>query len=188
MNTPPTPKRFNLQKWREKFIQGSQQGTGHFALALARDDACSEFALLVSEFTHLEHQMEDFVSRLMGTDREVAALVMRSVISISARIDLMQALLTRARRNQSKSVEFDEIIREFKSIKNVRNAFVHGRWQTDLNDGTIYLIKPGEDPFVMNNSAMQAFDISEFKSLRNRINDLVIKIYLTVGVDFEKEQ
>lgn len=191
MNTPRTkrPKRFSEDSYREGILRGVKEPGGQFAMGLARSDAAIEFAMMTTEFTHLEILMERFAARLLGTDGDVAAHAMRSIISAKTRIDLMQTLLERARRNSDKGGEFDEIIEEYRHVNRLRNYYVHARYKTNASTGEISWIKPKGDPILLDMfGAYEDFNISGLKEARNRIAQLIIKMMRCVGHDIDPVQ
>jgi hypothetical protein len=188
MNTPPRPKRFSLDQWRETYWSDVYKGSGQFGLALDGAEGTLQFALMVTEFTHLEHSMERVLALLLEVDEMIAAHVMWSILSARARIEVMQSVLERARHTARYPVDFDQILAEFKKINTARNIFVHARWYTDLVTGTIYMIGPNDDPTLLGMAAMKEFDIAEIKALRNRMVDLHLQISRICAVEREKAQ
>ncbi len=161
-------------------------GSGHFGMALDVPEFGHEFALLVSEFTHLEIDMERILARLLRVDNITAAHVMRSILSVKARIEMMRAVLQRARHTAAFPKEFDEILNEFADINKERNRLVHARWYTDINTGTVYIIRPNDDPMLLDMAAMTEFKLSEIKEVRTRLLDLFRKISRVVAQDIER--
>lgn len=188
MNTPRKTKRFSLERWKQEYWGGVQKGSGHFSVALDSPEFGNQFALLVTEFTHLEFAMERVLGVLLQVDSTTAAHVMRSILSVKARIAMMRAVLQRARHTATFPDEFDDILDEFQSINSLRNDYVHGRWFTDINTGTVYIIKPNEDPLIADMSAMNEIKVSELEVVRNRIVQLQLKISLALARHFESTQ
>lgn len=183
MNTPRQHKRFDLERWRSAYWSKFEQGSGHFGLGLVGAEPGAHFALLVTEFTHLEFAMERFLGQLLRVDAATAAHVMRSIISAKARLAMMRAVLERARHTASKPKDFDEILDEFASINKARNSMVHARWFSDLDTGKIYIIRPNDDPMLLDHAAMVEFDIGELEAVRERISRLGGRVLRVVGED-----
>lgn len=175
MNKPPTIKRFDHEKWHNLFWEKAQDKDGSFSYGLTEPRAAAIFASFVTNFTELEHRMEALAAKLMGTDPDVASIAMRSVVSIQARIGLLESVLTRARRNHDLPPAFDEAIREFQSLKKIRNDYVHGRWRT-YDDGQIWVVKVGGDPLIMDDIAAERFDSNVLLAALKRIGPLVWKV------------
>lgn len=91
------------------------------------------FASVVTNFVYLEERMVSVLAVLLGSsDRTVASYIMRSIRSPAARIEVMKELLEKAPINQQLDDDYDDIIREFRSISVERNEYAHGRWWTDF--------------------------------------------------------
>lgn len=146
------------------------------------DHAAAVFAAVVSEFVHLEQAMEFVMSRLLGTENNAAGHVCRSIFSPNLRVGIMRALLERAPHNADKPDAYDEIITEFKEVSELRNDYVHGRWETDDN-GHLYLVRPAKDPYGLGMLVSEKFEMSEMEDVRRRIMDLWSRIYADVGVE-----
>lgn len=187
MNTPKTPKRFDIEKWKKAYSDNIGKGSGDFTAGIEGAQAAGEFALLVSEFTHLEYRMEMILARLIDTTQWTASLILRSILSAQARINLMKGLLERGRQNTEKSLAFDEIIAEFSEINKTRNIYVHARWLTDIKTGQLYIVRPTADPLVVDMAAMEAFEIDEFQQIRRRIVDLCVAINKAYALDVEQK-
>ncbi|MEZ0242906.1 MAG: hypothetical protein ACAH11_05985 [Sphingomonas sp.] len=156
-------------------------------MALANEEAMIEFALLVTEFTQLEYFMERFAARVLGTDDETAAHVMRSIVSAKAKIDLLEATLERSRRNQGKPGEFDLVIDEFAALNKIRNDYVHARYMTNDMTGEVSWVRPKADPLLLDHSAYEPFDITKLKAARKRMVELIMQISLVVARDLAEE-
>ncbi|MEZ5693211.1 MAG: hypothetical protein R3D99_05110 [Altererythrobacter sp.] len=178
MNTPKSrkPKRFDLEAWRQEYWKDVHQRNGVFGLALANAEGAISFALMVTEFNHLESNMEEVAEVILAVERDTAAHVMRSIISARARTQLLRNVLERARQNSAMPGEFDEIIDEFEGINRARNDFVHAKYQTREATGEVRWIRPQDDPTLLRSAAYQPFDIEQLELLRERITDLSIKI------------
>lgn len=185
MNTPRTkqPKRFNPDTWKQEFWRDAGSGDDHYGLCLEEPKAAVEFALLVTEFTHLEHFMEKFAAHVLGTDDDTASHIMRSIISAKARIELLTSALERARRNQNKSIEFDKVIEEFLTLNKIRNDYVHARYVTNAHSGEVKWVTPKSDPLLLNFAAYKPFDLDKMKEYRKRISNLIGKIFQVVADD-----
>jgi hypothetical protein len=185
MNTPKKTKRFDLELWKSEYWQMPLKGSGQFGLALDCPKVGPQFALLVSEFTHLEFAMERILGVLLRVDDATAAHVMRSIVSAKARIEMMQAVLERARHTATYPKEFDEILVEFSGINRERNHLVHARWYTDTNTGTVYIIRPNDDPLLLDMQAMTEIKESDLKVIRDRIIELWKKISFELAKHYE---
>jgi hypothetical protein len=188
MNTPRQRKRFDLEEWKSAYWPNVRKGSGQFDLALVGVEAGQQFALLITEFTHLEFGMERFLAALLRVDEITAAHVMRSIVSAKARIDMMRAVLERARHTSAMPAQFDEIINEFSSINKARNGLVHARWYTDSVAGVVYIIRPNDDPMLVGMPAMEEFDISQLVALRNRMAGLWLLVSRVLAEAAEREQ
>lgn len=188
MNTPKSrkSKRFNIDDWREAYLNHPLNDSGTYSMAIANQEVAIEFALLVSEFTHLEYAMERVMARLLGTVDNTASHVMRSIVSAKARVDLMKLLLERSRLNAAKPDSFDAIIDEFWNINQARNRYVHARYQTNDGTGQVYVIFPNKDPLVVDDAAMKEFNLPEMASVRLRISKLWSQIYQAYFEDVQQ--
>ncbi len=190
MNTPRTkkPKRFDLEAWKAAYWKNLPTRNGRFGLALAHRDAAIQFALMVTEFTHLEHRMEDLAASIFATERGTASHIMRSIVSAKARIEVVKAVLERARHNSDKPQEIDEIIDEFWALNRIRNTYVHAQYQTNEDTGEVTWIRPQSDPTLLDDAAYEPFDPAQLEQARNRISGLFLKIADALAVAAEKAQ
>jgi len=178
MNTPKSKasKRFDLQAWKAAYWKDVGDRNGVFGMALANSDAAISFALTVTEFTHLEHYMEEFAALVIGTDWETASHILRSIVSVKGRMDVLRNVLERARQNADKPAVFDEIIDEFYAINNERNQFVHSQYMTNEATGEVSWIKLKDDPLLHRDAAYKPFNPQNLEELRDRISALRLKI------------
>ncbi|MBK8160566.1 MAG: hypothetical protein IPK59_17940 [Rhodospirillaceae bacterium] len=77
---------------------------------------------------------------LIGVEDESSArLIFRSIINQKARIQIMTAMLEKAPQHADRTIFFDELIKEYKDLNGIRNAYAHGLWYTHDDGETIYL-------------------------------------------------
>jgi hypothetical protein len=191
MNTPKRtlePKRFNIEQWKEAFWPGASERVGEYSMALDDQEAGLQFALMVSEFTHLEADLERFAARVLGTDEITASHIMRAIVAAKTRLDLLQNVLERSRRNVGKPVAFDEIIADFRRLNAARNSFVHASYQTRMQPFELQWSSPRDDKMLLGCAAYEPFDVGSLKRFREGMSTLSIKIAYQVALDIEREQ
>jgi hypothetical protein len=180
MNTPPTKKR-HIDKPLE-IIPGS------YNPGLHGSKYPPVFAQIVTMFVHLGITMQDVLAVLLrDNDAGAAGFVWRSVMSAKARIDLMVNLLEKGRPNRDLGVEYDEIIREFKSINNARNDYVHGLWMTGKSRKMAYLTKPRDDTGT-GWLETKPEPIENLIALRDRIHKLDFRITRIASAELQRRK
>lgn len=100
---------------------------------------------LVTGFTHLEQDFSHLLAKLLGTDWQTAFILLSQIVSPSARLNAMQAILQTSPRNCRLDGRYDELLSEFGRLNRARNAYVHGLWTTDLQTKVTYVSKADGD-------------------------------------------
>lgn len=181
MNTPPKTRRYdkNAQDEAAKSSKG-----GSYFYGIADPDAAVHFANFVTTFVHLEQAMEAVLEKLLGVGNQSASLIMRSINSNKGRIAVMKALLQRAGHNITKPEEYDQIISEFEAINTIRNHYVHGDWTTSTEDGSLMLIRPNGDPYLIGHPVAKRVspddikrDAERIERLWTRMDQLIVPVY-----------
>lgn len=180
MNTPPKKRRWASDLVSPLWTNKARSGT--FTLGIHNAEAAEIFAALMSEFVFLEQAMEFVLDRLLHTKQNVAGHISRTILSPATRVEMMRALLENAPHNSTKPDCYDEIIREFKEISRLRNHYAHGKWETDDENGELYLVRPKEDPYMLGSLVAEKFDLAEMQDVRARIITLWMKVYRDIGV------
>jgi hypothetical protein len=159
--------------------------SGSADLGLHDDHAAALFAALVTEFTYLEKAMDRVFSRLVGTDDQTASQLCQKIMSASARVQVMRALLHHSKRNADKGDVYDELIDEFEAVSFLRNQYVHGLWET-ADDGELYLVRPRDDPYALGALVAKRFDIEEMAGARARILGLWSRVHRELFIEEER--
>lgn len=181
-------KRFDIEVWKEAYWKEADNLASVYSMAIANPEVAIQFALFVTEFTHLEVWMDRIASLILGTDENTAAHVMSAVVSANARIELMRRCLERARRNSKKPLSFDEIITRFETLNSFRNKIVHARYTTRRDTDEVLWLTRGSDPLLIDLIAYEPFDVAKLEAGRREIVDLTIAISQAVAVEFAQLQ
>lgn len=134
MNTPRSkaPRRY-VQRQRKVEIGEVDNGITDLQV-------CSFIGTVITTMPFLEECMVSLFSELTGIDDLGSArLVFRSIVNQKTRVDIMEALLTKAPQHINKASDFDAWLDEFKAISNVRNKYAHGLWFTSKDKKRFYL-------------------------------------------------
>lgn len=179
-------KRFDIDVWKDAYWKDAEKLAGAYSMAIANPEIAIQFALFVTEFTHLEVWIDRIASLILGTDENTTTHVMSAVVSANARIELMRRCLERARRNSDKPLSFDDIISRFDSLNTLRNKIVHARYTTRQDTDQVLWQPRGSDPLLLDLVAYEPFDVAKLKTGRQEIVELGIAISHAVAVEFEK--
>lgn len=124
--------------------------------------------------------MRDLMAVLLSSDadRIQAGIVLASIISAKARIDLMRRLLHESPLNAAKTSEFDEIIDEVAVLNTKRNKYVHGLWYTSTETKKVFISEvDGEGLSYFLARPIEIEELVAFQKrmmyLRKRIQNLV---------------
>jgi hypothetical protein len=133
------PKRYDSPKQQEhpKLPDGTWQA------GVNNNEFREVLGQIVGYWPHVEDQMIEIMGLLLG-DRTPARQVFRAIVANQSRIKVMRALLERSQHNITKGAEYDEIISEFDSLVNKRNAYLHGLWYTH-HSGRVFLAESSID-------------------------------------------
>lgn len=173
MNTPPLRRRFVMPWDRMRF----PAETGTAAAQLSNPEYAIRFAMIVSEFEHLEDAMAAMMALLMGSpDKHSAGYILRAIRSPSARREVMTTLLQQAPHNQHLGPEYDDHLAEYTALSRARNDYVHGLWYTDEDDGSVRLARKNEHGLSFLLAAPEP--IENLDNILGRIRSLRIKVYL----------
>ena len=130
---------------------------------------------VLTDFVYLEERMASVLAVLLGSSDKVAAsYVMRAIKSPTGRIDVMKELLECAPINEKLGPEYDEMLKEFRSLSTERNIIAHGRWWTDLNTRETLLDETEDLSAPLR--VTRVVSSSHFKQLEKRIYELHLKI------------
>lgn len=184
MNTSPKLKRWDSATVSPLWTSNLRSGSAD--LGLHDPETAIVFAALVTEFTYVERAMERVFCRLLGTDDQTASQLCHKIMSASALVQMMRTLLHHSRHNATKSPVYDDIISEFEAVNRLRNQYVHGLWECGDN-GEIYVVRPGADPYALGNLVAKRFDRTEMAATRKRILDLWTRIHREIAVEAERE-
>jgi hypothetical protein len=122
---------------RSKFLK-------NYSATLIPSEFAGTVGIIVSRWAHLEERMIEILSLLISdVGLAPARQIFRSVNSTHARIEIMRSLLQEAATNMGKGPLYDEIIKEFESLTDERNNYVHGLWWTN-DKGRVLRANPSE--------------------------------------------
>lgn len=144
MNTPRSKSivRYNLRRPSKKKRQDHPDGT--YTGGLHNPAFLNLLGQIVTYLPQIEERMIDIMALMMGGRGSPAREVFRSLNSEDARVKIMRAMLEHSHSNTDKGQEFDEVIDLFVEVKNARNAYVHGLWETH-STGRAFLSEPSSD-------------------------------------------
>lgn len=179
-------KRFDIDAWKKAYWKDSEKLATTYSMAIADPEIAIQFALFVTEFTHLENWMGRIASLILGTDESTTTHVMSAVVSANARIELMRRCLERARRNSDKPHSFDEIINRFELLNALRNKVVHAQYTTRQDSNEVLWKTRGSDPLLLDLVAYEPFEAAKLETGRREIVELTIAISHAVAIEFEK--
>jgi hypothetical protein len=150
---------------------------GNYTSGLHNNDFATLVGLIVTTLPQIEERMIEIMALLLGDKRAPARQIFRPLVSEDARVKVMRALLERSPINREKGKEFDEIIDLFVEVKNKRNAYAHGLWQTH-SSGRCFLSEPSADEFP---SFLEQREIKtkELEYVLKRMSDL-LKLSLSI--------
>jgi hypothetical protein len=142
MNTPPKRKRHQKPP-------ALQFGKDSLFVGMIDDvEVNKQFSRVMTSFVYLEERMASVLAVLLGaSDKIAASYIMRAIKSPTGRIDIMKDLLEKAPINSELGDEYDQVIREFRTISSQRNEYAHGKWWTDFRSNEIVLDET-DDPMA----------------------------------------
>jgi hypothetical protein len=129
----------------------------------------------VTQLPQIEEKMIDVMAILMGgLDHAPARQVFRSLKSEQARILVLRSMLEEGPLNKEKGLEFDEVISLFDEVRDKRNAYVHGLWDTHTESRRAFLQEASTDKISAFLSEREVKD-GEMKAALKRMDELYAK-------------
>lgn len=111
---------------------------GNYALGLFNEGIAASVGILVSRMTHIEERFTSLLAILAGCDQTTARLIFRSLQSDPPRLAIVRSLVARL-ADQTQQKVYLAAIGEFEKIKGIRNAYIHGFWQTHSQSKRAFL-------------------------------------------------
>jgi hypothetical protein len=147
MNIPRTRPLVRSNTHRSKSAPKKQNiPDGVFTAGIYNEEIAALVGRIVAELPHVEEHMIAIMALLLGHSAAPARQIFRSLNSEDARVKVMRALLETYPGNLDKGQEYDDLIDLFVEIKNRRNAYSHGLWQTH-SSGRTFLAEPTADEY-----------------------------------------
>lgn len=173
MNTPK-------QKRRHKPKKMSRQHSGRaFTLGLTNTDYAMQFALILSEFEHLDStMMPQVLWRLMGSKHsDVAGYIYRTLRNPNIKYSILETLLEKSSVNAEHPDEYDRILALYREVRGARNDYAHGLWYT-AEDGKVFLAKSDDDGLAFFDAKEEPITalghaLVQIRTLKNLIIDTV---------------
>ncbi|MEQ1718798.1 MAG: hypothetical protein ABL907_22895 [Hyphomicrobium sp.] len=180
MNTPK-------QKRRHKPKNVSSKNSGkRFVLALENQEYALKFALILSEFEHLDSMlMPQVLWRLMGSKHsDVSGYIYRTLRNPSLKLSILKTLLERSSVNVHHPDQYDQILTLYEEVRGRRNDYAHGLWYTRDGDGAVFLAKRDDDGLAFFEAKEEP--ITALGETITKIRTLKNLIYETVSVSPEE--
>jgi hypothetical protein len=134
VNTPRTKPPVRYQPSADDLLP-----PGIYTSGIHDAEIAADVCRIITEWPHIEEHFIPLFAQLTGiTDINSARIVFRTVISQDARLKIMKAMLEKAPHHADKTIKFDELIAEFKSLNGARNEYAHAIWWTE-DQGKVYL-------------------------------------------------
>lgn len=174
MNTPRTKK---PKRAPEQIIVGPSDPhpDGSYCNAITNPGFSQLLGEIASLWPHVEEVMIAVLGDLCGgIDRDAARKMFRSIVNQKARIDMMKALLERARINRTKADDYDAVLDEFKALNDERNKYVHGFWLTHKESGRVFFSEITDIDLVLPRREIKG---PELQRIITRMENLIWKVY-----------
>ena len=173
-----TPRSKQPARWEEPKLNEAMPA-GRYVRGLWNDEYCKVVGQITTYWTIVEDQMIDILDELMGGGPQVPVRqIFRSIASNRARIQLLTNVLEKARINRDKNTFYDDVIDRFDKLNRRRNKYVHGLWQTCLEDNSVYFSKETAVDFHFGRA--REVSIDELTALMDEMEQL--------GRDLQKRQ
>lgn len=173
MNTPKQKRRHT-----PKNVSGHNSGKS-FTLGLTNVDYATRFALILSEFEHLDSMlMPQVLWRLMGSKHsDVSGYIYRTLRNPNIKLDILRTLLEKSSVNVNHPDQYDEILTLYQEVRSRRNDYAHGLWYT-RSDNVVFLAKSDDDGlafFEAKEEPLSALGeaITKIRTLKNLIFETV---------------
>jgi hypothetical protein len=147
-DSPPKPRR-----WEARYAKPVKKYDGARLFGITEPKIGAAFGFMVSYWTQVEEQMILLLGQLITGKQnndwhvqDTSRLIFRSIVSETARIKIMRALLEDAPQNVNMGSEFDAVLDEFSSLNSQRNKYVHGLWWTEPKSLDVLLTNPTDHP------------------------------------------
>lgn len=131
---------------------------------------------ITTGWAHVEDQMVHILKMLADLpNAHTATYIFRSIINQQARLSVLRTHLEKHYLSREKDSFFDEVLAEFDSLNSQRNAYSHGLWYTDQQNGETLLAEP-IGPIFLTLDAARRVTVAELDLVIARMNGLVRKI------------
>ena len=133
------------KRWKHRDPAAFSAEGGTYARAIFGNEAfCQKLANVIASWPHVEDQMIEVMSYLMGVPWEQsrtvpARQIFKSITTHAYQVKLLRNLLKSPPVNMNKPEQFDEAITTFAEIAGQRNDYVHSLWWTRLDDNSVWI-------------------------------------------------
>jgi hypothetical protein len=179
MNTPANPNSRRQQRRGKRAFAFPSNPDGTYTSAILDTQIAAALGEMIAAFEHLESSMGAVVDTVLGT-HGTGGLILRTLKSPRARIDLMEALIQQELVMGLDPI-YGEFVREFSKLNTRRNGYVHGLWfsREEGSGFATYLAETDEHTLALLRS--RPVDPDELPALASDIFGLAARIRIKRG-------
>lgn len=126
--------------------KGRPKTYGAFNYGVRDPKMAQTIGMIITFWPAVEERMIGFLRILLGGHTDIPArMLYRTIISAEIKITLMRKLLEETELNRDKDASYDAIIREFKSLNDLRNKYAHSLFKTREGDNKVLIFESQTD-------------------------------------------